>query len=149
MSSNNISRNQVVIFGSLEDVMTKYGKIHLENEEMRELGISHILVRGDGYLRFVLIVDRAKMFSIISKEFDSVIEEKIPGFPGIYGYFGVNNALISKYKDLQSLKDSEEKMFTVVVEYEGPYYSINSGPFTGMILINSNYQSIKFKTVSL
>lgn len=139
--------NQTLIFNSVEDLVDEFGYPFLTPGELRTRGINHILVRGSGYLEFSLVMERKDMFKLVEKDFTDIIEEKIKGFRGVYGFIGVSPGLLRSYKDIKELEE-KGKLYTVIVEYNGPCFIVNSGIYTGMVIITSNFSDIKFKSIN-
>jgi hypothetical protein len=140
-----INKDGIEIFESLNDVVNCYSLPHLNRENLAKFNVKHILIRDSGYLRFSLVIPKQNLFDMINKNFTKIVDEKIIGFKGVYGYLGVNSNLLTKIKESKEL---DNKMYVVITEYEGPFFMVNSGPLTGMVIINENIQDINFKTIS-
>lgn len=137
---------RIEVFENLNSVIEKYGKTYIPLNELNTLGVEHIFIRGGGYVRFSLIVDRKSLFDIINKNFTNIIQEYVEGYKGVYGYLGINPEFLESVKESKSV-GNDEKIFTVSVDYDGPYYMINSGNYGGMVVITENFQNINFRVV--
>lgn len=137
---------RVLTYDHFEDIIEDFGTSQVSTERLRELGIGHILMKNSGYMKFSLILTKKKLFDLFEKDFSSIVEERIPGFKGVYGYYGASPELLRTYKELQEV-GTDEAIFTAVVEYEGPSLSVNSGPLVGMVIIDGNYSNINFKSI--
>ena len=154
-----IAKNDVLVYNSLNDIVDTYGEPQVPLNRLKEMGITHILVRGGGYLRFSLVVKKSGLFNLLNKDFREFAKELVPGFRGVYGYLGVNDSILDVMKEHVELEGTEEnkdevfqfkkqeKAFVVIVDYNGPYYTVNSGRYGGMVIITENFQSLNVKTV--
>lgn len=138
-------KNGVVTFNSLNDVINTYGVPYLDKERLDREGIKHVLIRDTGYLRFGLVMPKPRIFAMMNKDFTDIALERIEGMRGIYGYLGVNTKLIQSIKEVEEI---DNKMYIVIAEYEGPFFTVNSGPLAGMIIITENIQNVNFKSIT-
>lgn len=132
----------IKVYDNLNEMVLEYGKPFLSKNELIGNNLNHILIRGNGRIKFSLLTDKAESVSIIEKDFRELMEEKINGYVGIYGIYGASSKLLDEMKEFHPDK------FITIMEYEGPYYAVNSGIYEGYVIITSNFQDIEFDTVS-
>lgn len=133
----------IVTLGSLNEMFEIYDKFYLTDEELYNLKIKHVLIKGDNLIRFTILVDKDQAIDLINENYTSIITEKIEGYEGIYGFFGASKALVSNIRPENQKEDS----LVMYLDYEGPYWSVNSGPYKGMVIITSNFRNIKFVNI--
>ena len=139
--------NRILVVNSVDEVVARFGKPYLTPEELKASGYSHILVRGSGYLMFSMLLDRTQMFELVEKKFSNIIQERLEGYRGVYGYIGITVEMIDILKRTGEYNEDGKKLYFLTVEYEGPHFIVNSGTLSGMVLINSNFQKINFKSI--
>ena len=137
-----MAERNVLIYEHIREMYDDLGQIHLTIEELYEKGITDILIRGKGAIKFSIFVTKEQAIDIIDENFGSIIDEKIPGYKGVYGYFGASRSLMEKI----SPEDSQD-LLAMFLTYEGTYWSINSGILEGMVVITNNFRDIKFSNI--
>lgn len=136
-----MTRN-IAVYNSLNHMNQDLGQTHLTIRELKEKGITDILIRGEGKIKFSLLVTKSQAIDIINGDFTNIIEEKIPGFAGVYGYFGASRSLIN---DISPNENSD--LFIIFVDFEGIFWSVNSGLYEGMVVVTSNFRGIEFNHI--